>query len=230
LIGDRIAAPVLEHAGRGRVGGVVGGVAYLELEDGFVLAVTAPGVPPMPNGIGLAARPARWPSPGAAVELGPGRLVANGFEVRWPPGAAPVWDPVPVVTARPPLSGDPRVAPFAAALAARDAEGARVAAAPLIGRGGGLTPEGDDLLAGALAVSAALAGELAGVLPLDLRTRTTLLSATLLELAARGAVMEPVHGLLGPRWEAALGRLRRVGHSTGRAYAAGAGAVLSRAA
>jgi len=86
------------------------------------------------------------------------------------------------------------------------------------------------LLAGALAVAAVLHGPLAGVLPADLRARTTKLSATLLELAARGAVMEPVHGLLTPGWRAALSRLQHVGHSTGRAYAAGAGAVLSRAA
>jgi hypothetical protein len=119
---------------------------------------------------------------------------------------------------------------FAAALIARDAVAARAQAERLIGLGPGLTPEADDLLAGAVAISAVLHGELPGVLPDDLRERTTRLSATLLELAARGAVMEPVHGLLTPDWRVALRRLARVGHSTGRAYAAGAGAVLSRAA
>jgi hypothetical protein len=119
---------------------------------------------------------------------------------------------------------------FADALASRDPHGARAEAERLIGLGPGLTPEGDDLLAGALAVSAVLHGELPGVLPPDLRARTTTLSATRLELAARGAVMEPVHGLLAPGWQGALERLHGVGHSTGRAYAAGAGAVLSRAA
>jgi hypothetical protein len=192
-----IAAPVLEHAGRARV--VANG--YAETDGGFVVAL---GAPRMPNGMSATA------PLGAMVEL----------------RGEPVWDPKPVVRARPPLPGDPRVDPFAAALVARDAGAARAEAERLIGLGPGLTPEGDDLVAGALAISAVLYGELPGVLPGDLRERTTRLSATLLELAARGAVMEPVHGLLGPRWEAALRRLLRVGHSTGRAYAGAVGAVM----
>jgi hypothetical protein len=193
-----IAAPVLEHAGPARV--VARG--YAEAEDGFVVALGAPG---MPNGMT------------ATAPLG-GTVALRG---------APVWDPVPVVRMRPPLPGDPRVDLFAAALVARDAPGARAEAERLIGLGPGLTPEGDDLLAGGLAVAAVLHGPLAGVLPPDLRERTTKLSATLLELAARGAVMEPVHGLLRPGWRGAMRRLQQVGHSTGRAYAAGAGAALS---
>jgi Protein of unknown function (DUF2877) len=193
-----IAAPVLEHAGPARV--VAKGFA--ETADGFVVALGAQG---MPNGMTACA------PPGATVAL----------------RGAPVWDPVPVARVLPPLPGDRRVDPFAAALAARDAAGARAEAERLIGLGPGLTPEGDDLLAGALAVAAVLHAPLAGVLPPDLRERTTRLSATLLELAARGAVMEPVHGLLKPGWRGALRRLYQVGHSTGRAYAAGAGAALS---
>jgi hypothetical protein len=193
-----IAAPVLEHAGPARV--VANG--YAEAGDGFVVALGAPG---MPNGMT------------ATAPLG-GTVALRG---------APVWDPVPVVRMRPPLPGDPRVDLFAAALVARDAPGARAEAERLIGLGPGLTPEGDDLLAGGLAVAAVLHGPLAGVLPPDLRERTTKLSATLLELAARGAVMEPVHGLLRPGWRGAMRRLQQVGHSTGRAYAAGAGAALS---
>lgn len=189
---------MLEHEGPARVVGK----GYAEAADGFVVAL---GAPQMPNGMTAVAPAGAW------VEL----------------RGAPVWDPVPVVRVRPPLPGDPRVDPFAAALVARDAAGARAEAERLIGLGPGLTPEGDDLLAGALALSAVLHGELPGVLPDDLRARTTKLSATLLELAARGAVMEPVHGLLTRDWRAALSRLRRVGHSTGRAYAAGAGAALS---
>ena len=192
---------MLEHQGPARV--VAKG--YAELDDGFVVALGAPG---MPNGM-TATAPV-----GATIEL----------------RGTPVWDPIPFVKARPPLPGDPRAAAFAAALIARDAAAARAAAERLIGLGPGLTPEGDDLLAGALAVSAVLDGPLEGVLPDDLRERTTRLSATLLELAVRGAVMEPVHGLLTPDWRQALRRLYDVGHSTGRAYAGGAGAVLSRAA
>jgi Protein of unknown function (DUF2877) len=196
-----IAAPVLEHGGRARV--VAKG--YAETDDGFVVAL---GAPLMPNGMSDTA------PIGALVEL----------------RGEPVWDPRPVVRARPPLPGDPRVDGLADALVARDAAAACAEAERLIGLGPGLTPEGDDLVAGALAISAVLHGELPGVMPNDLRARTTRLSATLLELAARGAVMQPVHELLTPDWRAALRRLARVGHSTGRAYAAGAGAVLSRAA
>jgi hypothetical protein len=192
-----IAAPVLEHAGPARV--VARG--YAECDDGFVVAL---GAPLMPNGMS-----ATGPL-GATVEL----------------RGSPVWDPVPKLRARPPIAGDPRVEAFAAAIAARDAGAARAEAERLIGLGPGLTPEGDDLLAGALAVAAVVHGPLEGVLPADLRERTTKLSATLLELAARGAVMEPVHGLLTCQWRAALQRLQTVGHSTGRAYAGGAGAAL----
>ena len=57
--------------------------------------------------------------------------------------------------------------------------------------------------------------------------RTTALSATLLELATRGQLAEPAGRLLdlGPdgeaAWPAALVRLERLGHGSGRAYAAG---------
>ena len=130
-----IAAPVLEHEGPARV--VAQG--YAETDDGFVVAL---GAPLMPNGM-TATAPI-----GARVEL----------------CGAPVWDPVPVVHTRPPLPGDPRVDPFAAALVARDAAAARAEADRLIGLGPGLTPEGDDLLAGALAIAAVLVAVSAALL------------------------------------------------------------------
>ncbi len=53
MIAHRVAAPVLERApARGVVAGVVRTAAYLEL-DGFVVAVTARGVPLMPNGVAV---------------------------------------------------------------------------------------------------------------------------------------------------------------------------------
>jgi Protein of unknown function (DUF2877) len=61
--------------------------------------------------------------------------------------------------------------------------------------------------------------------------RTTALSVTLLRLAARGLLAEPAGRLLdlGPAgerdWPAALRRLERLGHGSGRAYAAGIGAA-----
>jgi hypothetical protein len=129
------------------------------------------------------------------------------------------------------------------AAAERDADLAARAAALLVGRGEGLTPEGDDLLAGAAAAGAAAGGAarwpaadrgawLAALRPPDLERRTTPLSATLLELAIRGQVMQPVHALLdvspggAEGWQAALRTLLRIGHSTGPAYAAQVAATL----
>jgi hypothetical protein len=123
----------------------------------------------------------------------------------------------------------------------RDPEPAAAAARGLLGRGPGLTPEGDDLLAavaGTLAVLGPAAGwdrsvlaAFSAALVAPARERTTALSATLLELAARGQLAEPAGRLLdlGPggeaAWPAALARLQRLGHGSGRAYAAGIAAT-----
>ena len=124
----------------------------------------------------------------------------------------------------------------------RDPEPAAAAVRELLGRGPGLTPEGDDLLAavaGTLAVLGPATGldgpgrdALVGALA-PRPGRTTALSATLLELAALGMLAEPAGRLLdlGPgaeaAWPAALGRLERLGHGSGRAYAAGIAAAAS---
>jgi hypothetical protein len=175
------------------------------------------------------------------------------------------------------------------AIAGRDPEAAGRAARELLGRGPGLTPEGDDLLAavaGTLAVvgpttgpqgpATGTEGPATGTLavvgpatgpqgpatgterptldeplgePLDGATlatlaaflgalgpvpgRTTALSATLLGLAARRRLAEPAGRLLdfGQGAEAALpaamARLERLGHGSGRAYAAGIAATAS---
>ena len=129
------------------------------------------------------------------------------------------------------------------AVGERDPGLAAGAARGLLGRGPGLTPEGDDLLAavaGTLAVLGPAAGWGGSVLDGFLtalvepaRERTTALSATLLELAARGQLAEAAGRLLdlGPdgeaAWPAALARLERLGHGSGRAYAAGITATAS---
>jgi hypothetical protein len=137
------------------------------------------------------------------------------------------------------------------AVGERDPEPAAAAVRALLGRGPGLTPEGDDLLAavaGTLAVlgpaivppSPAEAGDppdppwdplLAALRPLS--GRTTALSATLLGLALDRRLPEPAARLLdlsptGERaWPAALTRLERLGHGSGRAYAAGIAATAT---
>jgi hypothetical protein len=291
MIAHRIAAPVLEHVGaRGVVAGVVRTSAYLDF-NGFVVAVTARGVPLMPNGIAVTDGPdgaaptvatpdgagsggatsgaatsggafADWPATGSAVHLTAGGVRGTGWRVTWPAGEPPVWDPV-----APCANGHPREAirargeailrgappsadSFAAVEIARDPAGreaiatllhavasgdpmdAAAAARGLLGRGPGLTPEGDDLLAGSAAAVYALApwdptAWLAAVVPTD--DRTTALSATLLHLATKGAVVEPARALLDLDAEhaAAQARLERLGHSTGACYAAAIGATAA---
>jgi hypothetical protein len=128
----------------------------------------------------------------------------------------------------------------------RDPVPAAGAARALAGRGPGLTPEGDDLLA-AVAGTLAVLGPAAGVdgsavdaLLAALAPgpgRTTALSATLLALASARRLPEPAGRLLdlGPAgeaaWPGALARLERLGHGSGRAWAAGiAGTAILLAA
>jgi len=114
---------------------------------------------------------------------------------------------------------------------------ARDAAGLLTGRGPGLTPDGDDLLAAAAAATLAFGGPAgsnrgvserlrAALLVDELGDRTGALSATLLRLAAEGQVIDPVRTLLDlsverATWMRALRRLGRIGHSTGPTYALG---------
>jgi hypothetical protein len=275
MIAHRVAAPVLERApARGVVAGVVRTAAYVEL-DGFVVAVTARGVPLMPNGVALTDAPASrraegsgcggeggWPVVGSAVQLVASGLHGAGWRVAWPAAEPPVWDPSVPSAAAPRRNGAARERGDAilrrmpatpdglgsAGLEIAGGDGVRALlhalatgeppdAHALLGLGPGLTPEGDDLLAGAAAAVAALqpwsadrrAAWLAAAAPADAAARTTKLSATLLALAARGQTIEPVHALLDlehERWEPALARLERLGHSTGRCYAAAIGATL----
>ncbi|MBW3602493.1 MAG: DUF2877 domain-containing protein, partial [Actinobacteria bacterium] len=143
-------------------------------------------------------------------------------------------DPAAATAAFGPALGERAVGALLGAARARSAAAAGAAAAALLGRGQGLTPAGDDLLAGFVAAAVALGPEdwarrcVAGVLEQRPRDRTTALSATLLELAARGEVVQPARPLLDldageAAWGRALSRLLRVGHSTGRAYALGIG-------
>jgi hypothetical protein len=219
VIAHAVAAPVLARGPELRVAHAGRHAAYAEL-DGFVVVVVGRGGPLLPNGVVVTGEPRA------------GTLSLDG---------ATVWDPA--LRLGPADRGDDVLAalgapagPLERAVATRDPELAGAVAAGLIGRGGGLTPEGDDAVAASAAVVAAgpwppaeKTAWLAAVLGRDLRERTTALSATLLELACAGAAAEPLHAVLaGDRWRAALGRLTRLGHSTGRAYAVNA-ATAARA-
>jgi hypothetical protein len=188
--------------------------------DGFVVVVTPPGTPCLPNGIALA--------PGPTVVWDPVLPALH-------PGAALARRGRDVLAALGPfaLAGGGAAAPPAAAVdalldALRTGDPGHDAADGLLGRGAGLTPEGDDLLAGACAVAAA--GGVPLALPQDLRERTTALSATLLELAASGAAPRPLHTVLdlsSGDWRRALTDLVGLGASSGRAIALGAGAAAA---
>jgi hypothetical protein len=147
-----------------------------------------------------------------------------------------------LAAALPEVAAGPGMHLLVRAIAQRDPVLARRAARSLAGLGPGLTPAGDDLLAGAAATVAGL-GEAVGLNGLawsawlaaltgpEARARTTALSAKLLELAALGTVLRPVLPLLdlGPAGDRELGAavadLRGLGHSTGRAYGLAVGAT-----
>jgi hypothetical protein len=217
MIARAVARPAIEplDGRRAAVAGANREAAYLDL-DGFVVVLTARGRPVLPNGVVVDALPA----PGTRVEV---RI--DGAEV---------WDPTLHIAATPdrPSDGGP-IPLLGRAVAERDPVLAAAAGRQLIGRGPGLTPEGDDAVAATAAVVAAGPWPeaerqpwLRALLSDDLRARTTSLSATLLELAAARQVAEPLQALLAGR-PGARARLQRLGHSTGRAYAAAALAATS---
>jgi hypothetical protein len=158
-------------AGRERPG--IGlGHGYILVGD-QVLALTPPGKPRMPNGIETDLVVAE----GEAVTAGGGSLRTATATVE----GGPLWNPRP----------SPRVT-----LSLRPQPQLRLDR--LAGRGPGLTPLGDDIVIGYLAAAALNGTPRADVHALVTHTarRTTRLSATLLYLAAGGALPEAAHPLL----------------------------------
>jgi Protein of unknown function (DUF2877) len=184
-----VSSAVLPYLYGPTVAGVSLGQGYIDFA-GHVLAVTRPGAPRMPNGIETSVVPER----GGHARIGEGVLRIESEVVE--PGA--VWNPVPSV----------RVMPRALAPARRDLES-------LAGRGPGLTPAGDDVLAGYAAGLTLFCGrrEEASGIARRAWALTTGLSATLIEHASRGQLPEPVHAYLESGDSSALDRF---GHSSGR--------------
>jgi Protein of unknown function (DUF2877) len=207
----------------------------------------AGGAPAGPRG-GLAGRGGGEAAARSGLEIGRAAVERRGDAVLAALGVRAVREPgglvralagVGLVTAVEP-EGAAGVELLLRAVLERDAGTAAEAAGVLLGRGPGLTPEGDDLLAavaGTLVVlgpvvgleGAALAGLAGALVAAD--GRTTGLAATLLELAGRGLLAEPAGRLLDlgadgkGTWRGALGRLERLGHGSGRAYGLGIGAA-----
>jgi len=214
--------------------------AYAEA-DGRVLAIVGAGGVRLPCAVVLAGA-GRPPAAGSRLSVGAGGIRQEGGAVisvrRW-------FDPR-VRVAR---VGDPAVARLASVVRSRGtvdgllpadavdrlAAGLRRGDAPgavttLLGRGSGLTPAGDDLLAGALAGLRALdspaADDLGTVVRALAPRGTTRLSAALLEAADVAAVVPEAAGVLralagAGDVEAAAGRLVDLGHTSGWHLAAG---------
>jgi hypothetical protein len=278
-----LAAPVLERLhGQPEGASVLGGsreVVYLGLAD-FVIAVTGPGVPLMPNGVAVGERLGVRSAISADAAAGPGWLRVAGRTVQWNEAHVSVWDPRPepwATTAlgvaqwgaavlrglgvEPTLESNRLARAFGSAqcplarelggrlaielllesLLRRDSVAAAKAAVHLAGRGSGLTPEGDDFLSSCAAAVVLLGPAVADFALAERQAwlaalmqgagarATTALSRTLLDLASRGCVAQPLHGLLaersgGARWNAALAALTRVGSATGLVYGLGLGA------
>ncbi|CAN5525624.1 hypothetical protein BH20CHL7_BH20CHL7_17300 [soil metagenome] len=194
--------------------------------DGRLVTVATERVGGLPNGIVIAGDPdlaGLGIRPGMGVRLGQAlRFESVGVIIRLD-DAAP-WSPrVPVLdVSRWPsravrcasLARRHRVAGGLEALAAAgsalnalagaitrsDRVAALRAARGLIGLGPGLTPSGDDALAGVEAALHAVGHPVAGFLQAgtdDLETRTTTVSAAMLRHAASGDAAERVHRLLG---------------------------------
>lgn len=165
------------------------------LFGGYVVSLTAPGAPRMPNGVetSLEARI------GQRATVGGGELRVGGHVLE--PGTG--WNP------------RPSFLPFHSL-----APGPEPQAELYAGRGTGLTPAGDDLLAGYVAGLVLLHGETKSATQLarEAAARTAPLSATLLWHAARGEVPEPVHVLLA---SGDTKPLLAFGHSSGIAWLRG---------
>ncbi len=220
------------------------------LVDGDVIVASTRDATRLPNGVEVAADAIadtfRTVRHGAPVTVGLGQVLFEGLTidvVRW-------WDPRPVL--RPTsdarlseaIAGLPTTVPeidsgpLSAALSAGSPQTILAASISLIGRGPGLTPEGDDYLAGALSATrmlgeamrredtAVMLDSIAGPLMRHTSTRTTTFSAALIRHALDGRVAAPAGALL----RALTGRgdvadshqdLTRVGHTSGPALAAG---------
>lgn len=237
--------PILARPTEGTLLGAGASGAWARVEDEVVVIGPQGGVR-MPNGVEAPARVLQGLVPGDECALEGGTLTVGA----WALAFAASWDPHPVL---------PRIDPallrrratslrgsfppvddcgLGAALAAADPDSVLAAARCLIGKGPGLTPLGDDVLAGALAGSLLLgeavgdralrqlvAGVTPGICALA-RERTTALSATLLRHACRGEVDDASAGLLRALCgrgdlDAALDSLLAMGHSSGTGLATG---------
>lgn len=209
-----------------------------------VVAVLSHDAVRLPVGLVLAstsaelALPALVPAADAVCEIGGGQLRWTGPAGTVVITAVRQWAPAAVRPGlaaagasrrvRSLLAGSPIEVDPGLLAALRDQPG-NSAACALLGRGAGLTPSGDDVLAGFLVGARAFGlavPALAAAVPSLARPRTTALSARLLWHAARGDCVPELAALAAAmqgsgQIEPAVGRLLAVGHSSGAALGAG---------
>jgi hypothetical protein len=241
--GSRLVRPLV--AGPVRRGSVLAAFpAVVYVAAGVdVVALTGPGAVQLPISLSLLTAPPSARS-GEPVWIGAGAVVTRTARVRWVREA----EPVPALRRTTPRALAAALAAIPAARGGLDTDLVLDADA-LLGRGPGLTPSGDDVLAGALVAlrllpvalgipEPPLGRTLAAAVTEHAHRRTTTLSAALLRAAAAGAPSAPVTALLralcgvGDVADAAR-RLHAVGATSGADLASGvalgAGTVLRRA-
>jgi Protein of unknown function (DUF2877) len=229
----------------GRVLAASGIASYVSI-DGSLLGLLHPDAVRLP--IAVCVQNGALPTQGASVEIGDGVVASDGHA--WRP--ARWWNPRPhvdvdallahagvlldVVCAEP---ADSFGLPLddARTVAASLADGDPVAALCVIGLGPGLTPSGDDVVAGAFAVLA-IAGRLDGsvrdAVETAARTRTTALSSALVAAAGRGEMIPQAARLVtsvaagdpGERVASVARALFAVGSTSGHDLAAGMAGAL----
>lgn len=222
----------------------------LYLDDGQVtIGIVTRDAVRLPNSLVVAA--SRRDQPFANIRPDAATTVGNGRVTVGPLTFIPsrTWDPRPLLRIPPRRILDKQIQQLtrlladqpcgitlhlqmAEAVARADAATAIAAAAHLVGLGPGLTPSGDDVLAGAIAALRLLGADenftdslAEGVVSIA-RDRTTGLAATLLASAARGDVCAEVadvmRGLTDEQpLRPAVARLLRVGHTSGTDLAHG---------
>ncbi|MGH9124726.1 MAG: DUF2877 domain-containing protein [Acidimicrobiales bacterium] len=194
--------------------------AYVRLPDG-VIALTGVCVPPGPTYITGAVDPRSLRTSSAFVARAgwlDGATIWEGRLPLRPPDDDGVLGPLAMLAARSPLLRPPLVRRWRCATSHQDL---RSVCRILGGLGPGLTPSGDDALAGILLAErlrhpddeARLVQAAGGVATHDI-------SRAFLHWAARGQSIEPVHRLLGGDGSA-TGALEEYGHSSGADLALG---------
>ncbi len=218
----------------GRVEGAFDGGFYVCGPSQTVFAVLGPQFWPGPLHLVAEEMPV-MPARHDSVTVSGGVLAAGRIRVRVDPNRR--WAPrLPARLNVPPAAWhgmaepvDPDLAPVWGAVTGDVRRGDLAAAFGLLqGRGAGLTPSGDDVLAGILLVGAINPGRRPSLDRLARSARTTALSRAYLRWAAAGQSIQPAHALLDAAAASdsdGMGRAARslaaVGATSGRALTAG---------